>query len=161
MSRILVIKIHQSDHVSICVDTMYQHDIYLFTLLLLPFSLYLLYHLDRVPDQDSGARTWPWLYLSCTKSWSSPDLSYRQLHQKGVDRMCSCCHGKGKTSLCAAPRCLSAELPQGETSQIVWDQKLLFFFYISHYSTILAELHQVLTFLSSVQCSSCAGVAHN
>lgn len=79
----------------------YQHDIYLFTLLLLPFSLYLLYHLDRVPDQDSGARTWPRLYLSCTKSWSSPDLPYRQLHQKRVDRMCSCCHGKGKTSLYA------------------------------------------------------------
>lgn len=130
MSGILVTKIHQSDHVSICVDTMYQHDIYSFTLLLLPFSLYFLYHLDRVPDQDSGARTWPRLYLSCTKSWSSPDLSYRQLHQKGVDRMCSCCHGKGKTSLCAAPRCLSAEISQGvNQSNCLGSEIYLFFLY--------------------------------
>lgn len=89
-----------SDRISVCVATMYQRDVSLFTLLSLPFSLYLLYHLDRVPDQDSGARTWPRLYLSCAKSWSSPDLPYGRLHQKGVDRMCSCCHGKGKTSLC-------------------------------------------------------------
>lgn len=116
--------------------------IYVFTLLLLPFSLFLLYHLDTVPDQDSGARTRPWLFVSCVKNWSPPHLPSGQLHQKGVDRMCLCCYRKGKTSLCAAPQCLSTEIPQG-VNQIVWVQEFIFIF------------------TSSVQCSSCARVAHN
>lgn len=104
------IDIHQREGVSISVDTVYQHDIYLFAFFFLPFST-CLYHLDRIPDQDSGAGTWPWVHLSCAKSWSSPDLPYRQLHQKGVDRMCSCCHRKGKTAFLFTPWCLSTKLP--------------------------------------------------
>lgn len=134
MSGILVIVVRQSDCVSICINTTYQHGMYSFTLLLLPFSLYLLYHLDRVPDQDSGARAWPRLYLSCAESWSSPDLPYRQLHQKGVDRMCSCCHRKGKTSLCAIYRASSR-------SKLVRLFGFWIFFLTSHYSATLAELH--------------------
>lgn len=90
----------------------------------LPFSLCLLYHLDRVPNQDSGAGTWPWVYLSCAKSWSSPDLPYRQLHQKGVDRMCSCCHRKGKTAFFVTPWCLSTRLPL-RVNQSNWIQETL------------------------------------
>ncbi|OPJ70067.1 hypothetical protein AV530_019310 [Patagioenas fasciata monilis] len=52
-------------------------------------------NMDTVPDQDSGARTWQWLFLSCVKNWSPPHLPYGQLHQKGVDRMCLCCYRKG------------------------------------------------------------------
>lgn len=110
---ILVIKIHQRGCVSISIATVYQHDIYLLALFFLPFSLCCLYHLDRVPDQDSGAGTWPWVYLPCAKGRSSPDLPYRQLHQKGVDRMCSCCHRKGKTAFHVTPWCLVYQASSG------------------------------------------------
>lgn len=119
------IDIHQRDSVSISVNTVYQHDIYLFAFFFLPFSLCLLCHLDWVPDQDSGAGTWPWVYLSCTKSWSSPDLPYRQLHQKGVDRMCSCCHRKGKMAFLVTSQCLSTHLPVG-VNQSDWIQEAFF-----------------------------------
>lgn len=105
-------------------------------LTLLPSTLYLLYHLDRVPDQDSGARTWSRLYLSRAKSWSSPDLPYRQLHQKGTDRMCSCCDWKGRTSFV---------LTQG-VSQSGCVGTGYFIYKTYHYTRILTEVSLLCSF---------------
>lgn len=137
------ISIHQRDGVSIYVDTVYQHDIYFFVFFFLPFFLCILYHLDWVPDQDSGAGTWPWVYLSCAKSWSSSDLPYRQLHQKGVDRMCSCCHRKSKTTFLVTPWCLSTKLPLKSTSETGL-RKL--FLLTLRCSTVVSELPKGLFF---------------
>lgn len=126
VGRILVIKIHQRDVVSISIDTVYQHDTYLLAFFFLPFSMCLLYHLDWVPDQDSSAGTWPWVYFSCAKSWSSPDLPYRQLHQTGVDRMCSCCHRKGKAAFLVTLWCSSTKLPL-VVNQSNWIQETVSF----------------------------------
>lgn len=130
---------------------------HLLTLLLLPSTLYLLYHVDRVPDQDSGARTWSWLYFSCAKSWCSPDLPYRQLHQKGADRMCSCCDWKGKASICIAPQSLSTRLHQGVIqSNCVYIQEIFFFNFPLYYDIDwITGGSYFSSFLSSVRYSSC------
>lgn len=127
----------------------YQRDIYLLALFFLPFSLCCLYHLDRVPDQDSGAGTWPWVYLPCAKGRSSPDLPYRQLHQKGVDRMCSCCHRKGKTAFHVTPWCLSTKLPVG-INQSNWIQEIVYFNFAFQYNSVGITQRSYFSFKHSV-----------